>query len=727
MRSTRRYDKDGTYPPAGWRPAEPTGRRHPPPRKKGIHAIETFDALLSPKSIAVVGASSRREGVGYALFKNLLDGTFEGILYPVNPKSESVLGVKCHPSITAIPDPVDMAVLLIPAPMVPETVEQAALKGVKGCVILSAGFREVGGEGLELDRRLHEVIERYGIRVVGPNCLGVINTAPDVSMNATFGRGLPRRGNIAFVAQSGGLCASVLDFAEDRNIGFSKFVSIGNKSDLTEVDFLRFLKDDPDTHVILMYLEDVKDGRAFMETAREVTWGAGKPVIVVKAGRSAAGARAAASHTGSMAGSDASYDAIFLQSGVLRVPGLDELFNYAVAFSTQPLPKGNRVAIITNSGGPGIMATDAAIRHGLTLAELSPETRDKLNAHVPPTASVNNPVDLLGDAREDRYEHAVRCCLEDDGVDSLIVILSPGLTNPKLESARATARVAGEFRKPVLASFMGYKGVAEAVRHLEAHRIPNYPFSEAAARALGGMVRFQASLRPDRLLKSKRGIRRLPADRDAAAGLITRALGRARSHAMPEAEAYELLACYGFPLVRRARAATPSEVKRAVEDIGLPAAMKIDSRDVLHKSDAGGVRLGISSAEEAIRAFADITANVKRYVPHAALDGVLVEEMAHPGREVILGATWDRVFGHICMFGLGGVFVEAMKDVSFRLAPMWESSAERMIRSIRGYEILKGVRGNPPPISRPSRCASFACQRCSRTTPGSWSWTSTRL
>jgi len=658
--------------------------------------MDTLDSIINPNSIAVVGASGRPGSLGRAIFKNLVHGDYQGVLYPVNPKSSSIMGVKSYSRLTDIPDEIDMAVIIIPAAMVPDTLQQAALKGVKGCLIISAGFKEVGGDGLKLDQELQEVMKKTGVRVVGPNCLGIINTKDGVRMNASFGREIPPQGNIAFVAQSGGLCASVLDFAAGRNIGFSKFVSIGNKSDYNEVDFLRYLKDDPETRVILMYLEDIKDGRAFMETAREVTWGAGKPVIVVKAGRSAEGARAAASHTGSLAGSDSSYNAIFLQSGVLRVPSLDELFNFAVAFSEQPLPKGNRLAIITNSGGPGIMATDSAIMHGLKLAELSAPTKQSLMECLPGTASVKNPIDIIGDANTDRYENAIRYSLSDQNVDSAIIIVSPGALTPIIETAEVIAKVAKEFDKPVMASFMGYVDVAEGVRYLEKQGIPNYPFAESAARALAGMVRFQSSLRPSDVRRKKRDIRRFPADSEKAKSIIFRKLREEDKYLMTEKEAGEILNCYGFPLLKSGLASNSSEVVSIIEAIGLPVAMKIDSRDILHKTDAGGVKINVTTIEEAHAAYQEIVANAKKFRQDAIINGVLIEQMAKPGQEVIIGATKDRIFGHICMFGLGGIFVEAMKDVAFRLAPMWEISAERMIQSIRGYPILKGVRGNPP-------------------------------
>jgi acetate---CoA ligase (ADP-forming) len=649
--------------------------------------------ILSPASIAVVGASNRPGSLGLAIFRNLLEAAYQGILYPVNPRLKSVQGVKAYPALSDIPDPVDMAVLIVPSGRVEEIIEETAAKGIKGCVVITAGFKEIGEHGAKLEKRVRSAAKAHGIRMLGPNCLGVINTNRDVRMNATFSRLMPKAGNIALISQSGAMCVAILDFAEGRNMGFSKFVSIGNKADIDETDLLRYLKDDPDTDVILMYLEDISKGHDFIEAARDITLGAGKPILALKAGRSPEGARAAASHTGSMAGSDSAYDAIFMQGGIERVEGVSELFNYALAFSTQPLPKGSRIAIITNSGGPGIMATDALIRPGITMAPLSEETKEKLRGTLPSTASVHNPVDVIGDADAKRYEAAIRYTLEDKNVDGAIVILAPAATTEIMETARIVPHVGKDMNKPILCSFMGLVDVSEGVRYLEQNGFPNYAFPEEASRTMGAMVRYAENLRPNKGLR--REVFRLIEDQEKAAAAIAWRLSGRKEYFMTEKEAHELLRCYGFPLLKSRLVQDPAEIKSAVEEVGFPVAMKLDSPDILHKSDAGGVRLGVTSLEQAAKTFRDITKRAKNYNPSAWIRGILIQEMARDGVEVILGSTRDPRFGPICMFGLGGIFVEAMKDVSFRLAPMWETSAENMIKSIKAYRVLQGIRGKP--------------------------------
>lgn len=649
--------------------------------------------ILSPRSIAVVGASNRPGSLGSAVFKNLLEASYQGILYPVNPKSRSVQAVKAYKTLSDIPDEVEMAVLIVPAEQVESVVEESAKKGVKGCIVITAGFKEIGGQGVELEKRVRSIAKDHGIRLLGPNCLGAANTNKDVRMNASFARGMPQPGNIAFVSQSGAMCVAVLDYAAGRNMGFSKFVSIGNKADINEVDLLRYLRDDEDTKVIIMYLEDIADGHAFIEVARDITLRAEKPIFALKVGRSPEGARAAASHTGSMAGSDSAYDAIFMQGGIQRVEGVRDLFNYALAFSTQPLPKGNRVAIITNSGGPGIMATDTLVKPGIILANLSEETKNKLKAKLPPTASVHNPVDVIGDADAKRYEAAIRYTLEDENVDGGIVILTPAATAEILETAQIVPRVAKDIRKPILCAFMGLVDVSEGIEYLAQNGIPNFTFPEEASRTMVAMIEYTDNLRQGR---RRREVFRLLEDQEKAAAIIASRLSGRKEYFMTEQEAHELLRCYGFPLLKSRLVRKPSEIGEAVEEVGLPVAMKLDSPDILHKSDAGGVRLQIKSAEEAEKVFHEIIENAKRYKPSAMIRGILFQQMAGDGVEVILGSTKDPNFGPICMFGLGGIFVEALKDVSFRLAPMWDTSAENMIRSIKAYRVLQGIRGRPP-------------------------------
>lgn len=653
--------------------------------------MRDIEAIMSPRSIAVVGATNRQGSVGRAVFSNILSGGYQGVLYPVNPKARSVLSVRAYPSLMDIPDNVDLAVIIVPAQAVVGVVEEAAQKGVKGLVVITAGFKEVGGIGVELEEGLVDVVKSHGIPLIGPNCLGVINTNPAVSMNASFAAKMPAPGNIAFISQSGALCTAVLDFAAGRNIGFSKFISFGNKADVNEMDLLGYLKEDPDTQVILMYLEDISAGREFIEIARDITWTARKPMLAIKSGRSPEGARAASSHTGSLAGSDAAYDAIFMQSGIQRVETIAELFNYALAFSRQPVPRGNRIAIVTNAGGPGIVATDAAVRYGLALAKFSGSTKEKLAHQLPPTASIGNPVDVIGDATHERYEAAIRVMLEDDGVDGAIVILTPQAMTDILETAQIVPRVAKGIEKPVLCSFMGIVDVSQGVRYLERNGFPNYTFPEAAARAMASMVRFGELLRLE-----KRQVRRVAADKEAASQIIRRKLQGRESYFMPEWEANEILQCYGFPTLKGRLVQDASQLPQAIEEVGFPLAMKINSPDIVHKFDAGGVRLKIRSPEEAQAAYLEILSNARSFNPRARIQGVLVERMARGGVEVILGSTRDPRFGPICMFGLGGTFVEALQDVTFRLAPMWEISAEIMIRSIKAYKVLRGLRGLPP-------------------------------
>ena len=646
---------------------------------------------MNPRSIAVVGATNRPGSVGLAVFRNILSAGFQGVLYPVNPKAKSVWSVKAYPRLADIPDEVDLAVIIVPAEVVCSILEEAGKKQVKGAIVISAGFKEVGGHGVELENYVKELVGKYDIRLVGPNCLGVINNNENVCMNASFATKMPKAGNIAFISQSGALCTAVLDYAEGRDIGFSKFVSFGNKADINEVDLLHYLKDDPDTDVILMYLEDIAHGRAFLETAREITWQAHKPMLAIKSGRSAEGARAAASHTGSLAGSDNAYDALFHQSGILRVEGVDELFNRALAFAKQPIPKGNRIAIVTNAGGPGIMATDAAIRHNLRMATLSEETKQKLKQELPPTASIQNPVDVIGDATHERYEDAIRHVLMDENVDGAIVILTPQAMTDVLETAEIVPHVMKGINKPVLCSFMGIVDVSRGIQYLEKHGIPNYAFPEAAVRSMASMA-FYAGL----LSLDKRQVRRVAADRDTAGVVIKKKLADKDRYYMSEKEANEILQCYGFPVLKSVLLKDLSRLDEAADEFVFPVAMKVSSADIVHKFDAGGVRLKIKTKKEARKAFKDIIENTKRFKPSAKIDGVIMERMAKRGVEVILGAVRDPKFGPICMFGLGGTFVEAMKDVTFRLAPMWEISAEIMIRTIKAYSILKGVRGTPP-------------------------------
>ncbi|MEN6459291.1 MAG: acetate--CoA ligase family protein [Thermoguttaceae bacterium] len=651
-----------------------------------------LDAVFYPQSVAVVGASTRPGTVGNDIFRNLLYAEFNGSVYPVNPKAKSILGVHSYPTLGDIPGPVDLAILIVPAPAVLSIVDEAIAKGVKALVVISAGFKEVGAEGAALEIKLRDKVRAAGIPLIGPNCLGVINTDPTVRMNAAFGRKMPDPGNLAFISQSGALCTSVLDYAEDRQIGFSKFISFGNKADINEIDLLDYLAKDEKTSVIAMYLEDVTNGRRFIETVRDIFWKTRKPMLCLKSGRSPEGARAVSSHTGSLAGSDSVYDALLIQSGVQRVDTIAELFDYAALYTTQPMPRGNRLAIITNAGGPGIMATDAAVRHGLKLAELTEATKEKLKGSLPSTASLRNPVDVIGDARADRYKAAVRTVLEDENVDMGIVILTP----QSMTEIEATAAVVPEavkgVDKPVVCSFMGAKDVAPGVKLLRAAGVPSYAFPEDGVKSLAAanwLVALQEI--PRRQMPELKGL-----DVDRAKKLIADLLNDHEKRYLTQADCRPLFACYGLPLLKSAVAANVEEAVKAVESFGTPVVMKVMSADVVHKFDAGGVLLNINGGEEARAAYKNILANVEKAVPGAKIEGILIEEMARKGVEVILGASRDERFGPLMMFGLGGTLVEVLKDVSFRLAPMWQTSAERMVRQIRSFKVLDGFRGAPP-------------------------------
>ena len=658
----------------------------------GAITYSKLDAIFYPQSIAVVGASTRPGSVGNDVFRNLLINTFNGTVYPINPKSGHVLGVHCYPSLADVPGPVDLAVVIVPARAVIDVVDEAVEKEAKGLVVISAGFKEIGGEGADLEARLREKVRAAGIPLIGPNCLGIINTDPASNMNAAFARKMPAAGNLAFLSQSGALCTAVLDYAEARNMGFSKFVSFGNKADVDEIDLLGYLAKDEKTKVIAMYLESISDGRRFIETAGNIFWETGKPMICLKSGRSPEGAKAVSSHTGSLAGSDSVYDALLVQSGVQRVNTIAELFDNAALYTTQPLPRGNRVAIITNAGGPGIMATDAAVRHGLTLAEISEATKAKLKQSLPSAASLGNPIDVIGDARSDRYRAALHAVLEDENVDMGVVILTPQSTTDIEETAAVVPEVIADIDKPVVCAFMGVNDVAAGVKILESAGVPNYQFPEEAVKSLAAASRLVTLHEvPRREMVKLDNI-----DVAKAGKLIADALGDDNEHYLTQADCRPILQCYGFPLLGGGIACSAEEAAKIVGSIGKPAAMKIMSADVVHKFDAGGVLLNVEGEEAAHDGFERIVRNVLEAVPDAHIEGILIEEMAPEGVEVILGSSRDPRFGPLVMFGLGGTLVEVLKDVSFRLAPMWRISAERMVRQIKAFSVLDGFRGAPP-------------------------------
>ncbi len=650
-------------------------------------------AIFCPRSIAVIGASRDPSSVGQSVFRNILMGGYRGVLYPVNPRADSILSVKAYPSITEVPGDVDLAVIVVPAPIVPQVLDECGRKGVKGAIVISAGFKEIGGEGIEREKRLKEIADHYGIALVGPNCLGVINTDPAVSMNASFASRMPQAGRIAFVSQSGALCTAVLDYARGQGIGFSKVVSMGNKADVDESDILVALAEDPQTGVILMYLEELTSGRRFIEVASTITseLPQPKPILAIKAGRTPAGARAATSHTGALSGSDEVYEAILAQAGVLRVDSVEELFDYAEAFVNQPLPNGPRLAIVTNAGGPAIMAADACMRYGLELANLTETTRKRLKEYLPPAASVRNPIDLIGDAQHDRYEFALSMVMRDPNVDMISVLLTPQAMTDVEEVAKAIVRISKSDGKPIVATFMGWYDVSPGVKVLNENGIPHYSFPEQAIRALSAMYKFV------KWITRPRAEAKPFTDVDIGrVREIIRAVRGAGRRFVQEDEALSILEAYGFPVMRWGVASAPEEAAKVACDIGFPVAMKILSADIVHKFDVGGVILNLSDESSVAEAFERMMQQVSERCPEARIDGVLIQRMAKRGVETIIGMKRDPLFGPLLMFGLGGVYVEVLKDVTFRIAPVMELDALRMIRSVRSAAILEGYRGQPP-------------------------------
>ena len=653
--------------------------------------MSQLDAIFSPQSVAVVGASTTPGKVGHDIFVNILQGDYQGTLYPVNPRARYIRSVKAYPSISELPEPVDLAIIVLPPKAALGAVGEAAEKGIKGIVIVSAGFREVGGDGRRIEDEIVAKCQEAGIRMVGPNCLGVINPNPSVRLNASFSTHMPAFGHISFISQSGALCTAVLDFAAERDFGFSKFVSIGNKADVDEQELLLFLHQDTETDVIMVYLEEISHGPEFIKTAKHITSGhRPTPILVIKSGRTAAGRRAAASHTGSLAGSDAIYDAIFEQTGIIRADSIEDLFNYAAAFSCKKVPAGNRVGIVTNAGGPGIVATDMTVSSGLELAKFGPNTIETLESHLPPTANVHNPVDVIGDAPEDRYENALLAVIKDDGVDGAIVILTPQSMTNVLGTAQVIARISMNTSKPILCCFMGVIDVSAGVNHLQEQGLPVFRFPEHAAQAFGALYQYSRWVNRRFLDEFK-----LIHDKDRASEIIKSVLDQGRP-SMGASEGEQLLECYGFKTLPSKLAKTKEEAGEFAESIKAPVALKIVSPQILHKSDVGGVALNVNDGRTAIEEFEAITRRALEHVPNAIIDGVLVQQMAaQEGQEIILGMNRYPLYGPLLMFGLGGIFVEVFRDVVFRVAPIGRNEAHGMVNGIKGAKILQGYRGKP--------------------------------
>jgi len=646
-----------------------------------------LEAFFKPRSIAVIGASREEEKVGHRIFRNLIDYGFKGELYPINPNAEEILGFKCYKSVLDVPSEIDLSVIAVPARIVPLVAEQCGVKGVKGIIVISAGFSETGREGTQLERRLLNICRKYGVRMQGPNCLGIINTAS--RMNASFAAANPPMGRISFVSQSGALGSTILNWAIRNDVGFSSFISLGNEADLSAADFLEALGEDEDTKVIGLYIEGVKDGSRFIEVAEKLT--KKKPVIALKAGTTDVGMRAVSSHTGSLAGSDVAFSAAFKKAGILRVNTLEELFDLVLAFEEQPLPKGKRVLIVTNGGGPGILAADACEKRGLDLPLLEQSIRENLRKSLPPHASVNNPVDVLGDADENRYRIALNAGLKSSRIDGIIVILTPQAMTPVEKVAEAIVESQSKAEKPIIAAFMGIPEGSTAIETLRKGGIPNYEFPEAAAYAFSRMYEY--------LLISSSREEKPPDFSEINYEEIKKIIEEVRMEdrlSLTVEEAFRIGEAAGISTPPAKIAKSRSEAGKIADSIGYPVVMKIVSPEILHKTDVGGVVLNIKSREDVEQNYDAILRKIRLFMPQARVLGVLIQRMAPEGKEVIVGAVRDVQFGPLMMFGLGGIYVNFLRDVSYRLCPLTRTEAENMIRETKAYALLRGVRGEPP-------------------------------
>ncbi|MCE2509247.1 MAG: acetate--CoA ligase family protein [Nitrosopumilaceae archaeon] len=658
--------------------------------------------FLTPRSIAVIGASDKPGSVGSTITRNIMRG-FRGDIYPVSPTRATVFGRTAYKSVLDIPDPVDLAVIVIKNVLVPAVLEECGQKGLKGAIVITAGFKEVDEEGAKLENQLREISSKYGMELVGPNCLGVMNLDPDTMMNSTFLKVTPKTGSIALVSQSGAICAALCEDASAQGIGFSAVVSLGNKASTGEIEVLRTLAAHRQTRVIVMYLEDIGDGREFVDTCRMVTRRHKKPILVLKSGRSPEGAKAAMSHTGALMGSDELYDALLEQAGVIRVDTMDELFDYAVAFAKQPLPNGG-LAIVSNAGGPAIISTDACSKAGIAMADIS-SVRPEIDKVIPPWGSSRNPVDIVGDADYNRFRGVLERVLGHPNVGSAIVMCTPSGTLDYDGLAKVIVEMSEKYNKTILASLMGLDEGITNRQILAEGGVPYYTYAEGAVRALRAMLRFSAWLERDPGAADE-----FEADRDAVARILDAAEREGRA-ALLEEEGIRILEAYGLPLPRSAACRTPAEAVRAAEDIGYPVVLKIISPQITHKSDAGGVRVGLSGPADVEGAFAEITASAMRYDPQARIDGCLVVEMVRGGREMIIGCKREPGMGPMLMLGMGGIYVEVLKDVTFRLAPVTGVEAREMIHSIKTRKMLEGVRGQKPSdVSSLAECV----QRVSR-------------
>lgn len=645
-----------------------------------------LNQFFKPENVALIGASTKPEKLGFKILKNIIDGGYKGKIFPVNPKAEEILGLKCYKSVSEIEEKVEMAVIVVPSKFVCEVAEECGKKGVKGLIVISAGFKEAGKEGKEREEKLKEIVKNYNMRLIGPNCLGVID--PVNKLNASFAFDMPAVGKISFITQSGALGTAILDWAVKENIGLSKFVSFGNKADVSETDLIEEFCDDPNTNVILLYLEGIDDGRKFVEVAGNVS--RKKPVIIVKSGRTEMGSKAVSSHTGSIAGSDIAFETAFRKAGVIRAYSVEELFDYAISFSYQPLINNKRIAIVTNAGGPSVMAVDAIEKAGLELAEISEKTQENLKSFLPPAANTHNPVDALGDVNAENYGKALDVILSDENVDGVICILTPQVVTEVEETAEKIIEISKKYQKPVVGCFMGGKRIEPGVKKLIEGKIPNYQFPERCVRTLKSMLDYKKYLS-----REKEEIITYEVEKEKAREKIEYYKKENRS-VIGDVEGREILSFYGIKTIQSFLARDIEEGKSIFKEINSPVVMKLVSPDIIHKTEAGGVKVGIKTVDEFENAFKEIIKSAKEYKKDATIEGIQIQQYIEGGIEVIVGVNKDVQFGHLIMFGLGGIYVELFKDVSFNLAPLTDSEAEEMINGVKSAKLFRGFRNIPP-------------------------------
>jgi len=652
--------------------------------------LQALTSLFRPASVAIIGASGKPGKIGNIILKNVVASGYPGRVFPINPKETEIEGLPAYPSVTRVPEAVEVAVIAVPAPRVLPVVAECGAVGVKHLIVISAGFKETGAEGNALEKELVSTARRYGMRVVGPNCVGIMDT--HTPLNASFAAGFPNKGEIAFISQSGAMLVAILDWSLLSGLGFSKFISLGNKADLNESDFIEAAADDPETKVILGYIEDVSDGVRFLEVATRAS--RNKPIVVLKSGVSQAGAQAASSHTGALAGSDLAYEVAFRHAGVIRVESMAELFDLALAFAKQPIPKGNRLAIVTNSGGPGIVATDAAEEKGLAIARFGKKTLDALRAALPREANIYNPVDVLGDARADRFRFALTKVLEDENVDAAVVLVCPTATVEPRDTAKTIVEVSRSFpEKPVFGVYMGGEILETGAHLLTEAGIPCYTFPEVAVNAMRALAYYGEMI-------GARTDEPLPEYQDLDPERVRAVFAAVRDDnrlVLLGSEGAAVLEAYGIPVAPTKLATRAEEAVAIAEELGYPVVLKVASPKIVHKTDIGGVRMGLETPGEVMASFWAVMSNVQRALPHVIPHGIDVQRQAPRGTEVIIGVTRDVHFGHLIAFGLGGIYVNLLKDVSFRLAHgLSLREIEKMISETKAFTLLRGYRGQKP-------------------------------